>query len=189
VGNQTGVVLIADQSRDQTAPHPRVRLLSHLTRTLGTAVKGIVPYSETAWLARSADVDQDENCHRHYGSNLHHALILGRDRCKDSGANRIALILGSFPSAHLLPGGEVFFNYPPVHETIQATMEEATLLASEDVRLDAVVLGDFSDRAGEKLSEFMARMTGPTGGIVMTARTDEPLDAVVGRFLTRSRLD
>jgi hypothetical protein len=83
------------------------------------------------------------------------------------------------------------------------------------VRLDAIVLGDisgvvaendFQDHASpvpagppalhfvreswcEKLSESMTRMTGPTGGIVMTASHDESVEAVVGRFLTQSQVD
>jgi uncharacterized protein with von Willebrand factor type A (vWA) domain len=120
-----------------------------------------------------------------YGSNLQHAFMLARDACKNSGADRIVVIVSSFPSAHLLSDGATFFNYPPVVETIQATLEEATLLASEHVRLDAIVLGDCSNYRDEQLSEFMARMTGPTGGIVMTASNEESAEAVVGRFLTQ----
>jgi uncharacterized protein with von Willebrand factor type A (vWA) domain len=124
-----------------------------------------------------------------YGSNLQHAFILARDACEKTGADRIVVIVSSFPTAHLLSDGATFFTYPPVVETIQATLEEATLLASEDVRLDAMVLGDCPDYRDEQLSEFMARLTGPTGGIVMTAADDEPVEAVVGRFLTQSPLD
>jgi uncharacterized protein with von Willebrand factor type A (vWA) domain len=195
VGNQTGVVLIADLSmpllREMPSWSERSHLLLGLARTLGPAVKGIVRYSEVARLASSVDDDDgDPSRDWVYGANLQHAIMLARDACKKSGADRIVVIVSSFPSAHLLPGdGAVFFNYPPVVESIQATLEEASLLVSEDVRLDAVVLGDCPDCRDEQLSEFMARMTGPTGGIVMTASDQEPVEAVVGRFLTQSQLD
>jgi uncharacterized protein with von Willebrand factor type A (vWA) domain len=193
VGNQTGVVLIADLSmpllREMPSQSERSHLLSVLARTLGPGVMGIVRYSEIARLASSIDVDDGDPARDWvYGSNLQHAFMLARDVCKNGGADRIVVIVSSFPTAHLLSGGESFFNYPPVVETIQATLEEATLLASEDVRLDAIVLGDCPDYRDEQLSEFMARMTGPTGGIVMTASDDESVEAVVGRFLTQSHL-
>jgi hypothetical protein len=218
VGNQTGVVLIADLSRPpkrgQTPLGRRVELLSHLARVLGPAVKGVVRYSETAWLASTADVDEHEIDDSGHGSNLQHALLVARDACNESGADRMVVVVSSFPSAHILLGGEVFFNYPPVLGTFLATTDEATLLASDGVRLDAVVLGDFSgvvatnaykdhtclvpdgppafhlvnESWSEKLSESMARMTGPTGGVVMTASDDEPVEAVVGRFVTQSQL-
>ena len=62
-----------------------------------------------------------------YGTNLQHALALSRKMlASKSGSKQVIVITDGEPTAHVLEDGEVFFNYPPVPETVEATLREVT---------------------------------------------------------------
>jgi uncharacterized protein with von Willebrand factor type A (vWA) domain len=60
-----------------------------------------------------------------YGTNLQHALALGRHLMRnETGERQIVVVTDGEPTAHLMANGEPFFSWPPVPETLQLTMAE-----------------------------------------------------------------
>src|ERR687887_598307 len=74
---------------------------------------------------------------RVYGTNMQHAFNLaGRPLARHPRATRqVIMVTDGEPTAHLRPDGDVFFNWPPVPETIQKTLSEAMRLAKGGVTL------------------------------------------------------
>jgi uncharacterized protein with von Willebrand factor type A (vWA) domain len=60
-----------------------------------------------------------------YGTNLQHALALARRMlAHQHGTKQIIVVTDGEPTAHIDDYGEVFFNYPPMPETLHRTMAE-----------------------------------------------------------------
>ena len=60
-----------------------------------------------------------------YGTNMHHGFMLARQLlARESGTKQIIMITDGEPTAHITADGYVFFNYPPVRETVEATLRE-----------------------------------------------------------------
>ena len=60
-----------------------------------------------------------------YGTNLQHALALARRMlAHEHGTKQIIVVTDGEPTAHIDDYGEVFFNYPPIPETLRRTMAE-----------------------------------------------------------------
>ena len=84
------------------------------------------------------------------------------------------MITDGEPTAHITPDGYPFFNYPPVRETVEATLREVVRCTKEQIRINTFGLGaDGSLRAFiEKMTEInrgRALVTDPTrlGSYVM----------------------
>ena len=59
------------------------------------------------------------------GTNLQHALALSRHLMRgEKGSKQVIVVTDGEPTAHLLENGQPFFNWPPVYETLHATMAE-----------------------------------------------------------------
>ena len=57
-----------------------------------------------------------------YGTNLQHALALARRMlAHQHGTKQIIVVTDGEPTAHIDDAGEVWFNYPPIPETLQRT--------------------------------------------------------------------
>ncbi|MFG1673115.1 VWA domain-containing protein [Micromonospora sp. NPDC049282] len=79
------------------------------------------------------------------GTNLQHALRLaGRHLRRHPGAEPVVLVVtDGEPTAHLDPGdGEAYFNWPPLPETIEATIREVDRLTRYGATLNLFMLGD-----------------------------------------------
>ena len=60
-----------------------------------------------------------------YGTNMQHGFVLARQLLsKQTGTKQIIMITDGEPTAHITHSGDVFFNYPPVQETVEATLRE-----------------------------------------------------------------
>src|SRR5438105_4046990 len=61
-----------------------------------------------------------------YGTNMQHGFMLSRRMlAKQGGTKQIIMITDGEPTAHFEPGmSEPFFSYPPVRETVDATLRE-----------------------------------------------------------------
>src|ERR1043165_8627196 len=82
---------------------------------------GIVGFSEVARELKAAQLPE-VSWDFVYGTNMQHAFTLARRRlAKETGPKQIIRTPGGDPTPHLPPGGDVFFNYPPVKETVDAT--------------------------------------------------------------------
>ena len=90
-----------------------------------------------------------------YGTNMQHALMLARSLlARRPGTRQVLMITDGEPTAHVLPGGEVFFNYPPVRETVEATVREVARCTQENIRINTFMLD-----ATRSLKAFVERMT------------------------------
>jgi uncharacterized protein with von Willebrand factor type A (vWA) domain len=90
-----------------------------------------------------------------YGTNMQHAFLLSRRMlARQSGTKQIIMVTDGEPTAHLLPGGDVFFNYPPVRETVEATLKEVARCTREDIRINTFMLD-----ANSYLRSFVEQLT------------------------------
>jgi uncharacterized protein with von Willebrand factor type A (vWA) domain len=90
-----------------------------------------------------------------YGTNLHHALLLGRTLlARHKTPNKqIIVITDGEPTAHL-EQGQSYFNYPPSWRTIQETLREVTRCTR-----DRIVINTFMLERTYDLTEFVNQMT------------------------------
>ena len=90
-----------------------------------------------------------------YGTNMQHAFLLSRRMlARQTGTKQIIMVTDGEPTAHLLPGGDVFFNYPPVRETVEATLKEVARCTREDIRINTFMLD-----ANSYLRNFVEQLT------------------------------
>jgi uncharacterized protein with von Willebrand factor type A (vWA) domain len=85
---------------------------------------GIVGFSEVAREIKADDLPTAMWDYV-YGTNLQHALAVARKLlAHQHGTKQIIVVTDGEPTAHIDGSGEVFFNYPPVPETLERTMAE-----------------------------------------------------------------
>lgn len=100
------------------------------------------------------------------GTNLQHGLMLASaffDRHRD--AERIAMVVtDGEPTAHLLPDGDWWFDWPPAPETIALTVAEVDRLTRRGVTISWFQLGD-----EPRLTRFLDAMARRNGGRVLAA--------------------
>lgn len=76
-----------------------------------------------------------------YGTNMHHAFTLARHMLSGrSGSKQIIMITDGEPTAHVTAAGHPVFSYPPVRETLEATMLEVRRLTRADIRINTFML-------------------------------------------------
>ena len=115
---------------------------------------GIVGFSATAHVIKP-DQLPEVSWDYAYGTNLQHALALSRKLlASKTGSKQIIVITDGEPTAHVMDNGEVFFNYPPVPETIEATLHEVVRCTRERIVINTFVL----DETGG-LRSFVQKMT------------------------------
>ncbi|MGH9120570.1 MAG: vWA domain-containing protein, partial [Acidimicrobiales bacterium] len=114
-----------------------------------------------------------------FGTNLHHALVLSRRMLsRMRGTRQILLITDGEPTAHLVPGGEPFFSYPPSPATIAVTLEEVARVTRDWIRINTFLL----DATGA-MGDFVGRMTKLNGGRAFYATPATLGDHVLVDFL------
>ncbi|TAN29817.1 MAG: hypothetical protein EPN30_01750 [Actinomycetota bacterium] len=97
-----------------------------------------------------------------YGTNMEHALLMAREILRyEEGHKQIIMITDGEPTAHILPGGEVFFSYPSSPETIAATLKEVMRCTREDITINTFVLD-----ATWELKKFMEKFASINKGRV-----------------------
>ncbi len=101
---------------------------------------GLVVFGEVARTLHPSElprVSWDFN----FGTNMQHALLLARKMlCREPGTRQVMMITDGEPTAHLLPGGEPFFSYPPSPETVRATLAEVARCTAENIRINTFML-------------------------------------------------
>jgi uncharacterized protein with von Willebrand factor type A (vWA) domain len=76
-----------------------------------------------------------------YGTNLQHALALGRHLMRnEKGERQIVVVTDGEPTAHLMANGEPFFSWPPVPETLQLTMAEVLRCTRAGITINTFAL-------------------------------------------------
>ena len=118
-----------------------------------------------------------------YGTNMEHAFNLaGRILAKQRGASKqVLLVTDGEPTAHLV-GGEVFFNWPPVWETLDKTYREAMRLARSGVTMNIFML---EQEPG--LARFVDELAQLVNGRVFNLASDAQLGEMAVRDYMKRR--
>jgi uncharacterized protein with von Willebrand factor type A (vWA) domain len=119
---------------------------------------GIVGFSE---VAREIKADELPTAMWDYvyGTNLQHALALGRRMLAHQyGTKQIIVVTDGEPTAHIDDAGEVWFNYPPVQETLRRTMAEVIRTTKAGITINTFALD--LERTHYPFVEQIARVNG-----------------------------
>ncbi|MEU0156245.1 vWA domain-containing protein [Micromonospora fulviviridis] len=119
------------------------------------------------------------------GTNLQHALRLaGRYLRRHPGAEPVVLVVtDGEPTAHLDPeDGEAYFHWPPLPETIEATIREVDKLTRYGATLNLFMLGD-----DPGLRRFVDAVARRSKGRMFTPDLDDLGEYVVSDYLRARR--
>ncbi len=158
---RSATVLMLDLSlsmpmRDNFLPAKKVAMALHslITSQFPRDYLGLVGFSETARVL-TADQLPEVSWDFVYGTNMHHGFTLARQLlARQNGTKQIIMITDGEPTAHITPDGYPFFNYPPVRETVEATLREVVRCTKEQIRINTFGLG-----ADGSLRAFIEQMT------------------------------
>ena len=117
--------------RDNFVPAKKMAMALHtlISSRFPRDYLGLVGFSEVARVIEPEDLPT-VSWDYVYGTNLQHGLILARKMlAHQQGTKQIILVTDGEPTAHVIPyeggvGYDVYFNYPPVPETLEVTLAE-----------------------------------------------------------------
>ena len=92
------------------------------------------------------------------------------------------MITDGEPTAHILPGGEPFFSYPPAPETLRATLAEVARCTADDIRINTFMLDATPD-----LQAFVERWPSINRGRVFFTTPENLGSYVLVDFLEQKR--
>ena len=158
---RSSTVLMLDLSlsmpmRDYFLPAKKVAMALHslMSTQFPRDYLGIVGFSE---VARELTPQQlpEVSWDFVYGTNMQHGFMMARKMLsRQSGTKQIIMITDGEPTAHILKSGDVFFNYPPVRETVEATLSEVMRATREGIRINTFMLD-----ASHALQAFIEQLT------------------------------
>jgi uncharacterized protein with von Willebrand factor type A (vWA) domain len=186
---RSSTVLMLDLSmsmpmRDNFLPAKKVAMALHalITSQFPRDFMGIIGFSETAYALSAAQLPE-VSWDFAYGTNMHHGFTLARQMlAKQSGTKQIIMITDGEPTAHITPRGDVFFNYPPVQETIEATLREAARCTREGIRINTFMLD-----ADYGLKSFVEQLTAVNRGRAFFTNPETLGDYVLVDFIEHKR--
>ncbi|MDA8285924.1 MAG: VWA domain-containing protein [Actinomycetota bacterium] len=186
---RTSTVLALDLSlsmefRGNFLAAKKVAMAMHalITSQYPTDYLGLVGFGERAQ-ELSASQLPEVSWDYSYGTNMHHALLLARQLlARQRGTKQVVMITDGEPTAHLLASGDVFFNYPPVRETIDQTVAEVMRATREHITINTFVLDATPD-----LRRFVERLSEINRGRVFFTTPDTLGDYVLVDFLDQKR--
>ncbi|QGG93953.1 vWA domain-containing protein [Actinomarinicola tropica] len=186
---RSSTVLMLDLSlsmpmRDNFLPAKKVAMALHslITSQFPRDFMGIVGFSE---VARELTPEQlpEVSWDFVYGTNMQHGFALSRRMlARQSGTKQIIMITDGEPTAHILPNGEPFFSYPPVKETVDATLQEVARCTREGIRINTFMLD-----ANSYLQHFIERLTEMNRGRAFFTTPETLGDYVLVDFIEQKR--
>ena len=186
---KSSTVLMLDLSmsmpmRDNFLPAKKVAMALHhlISSQFPRDYLGVVGFGETA---RELAHEQlpEVSWDFAYGTNMHHAFTLARRMLgRQTGTKQIIMITDGEPTAHVLPSGEVFFNYPPIRETVEATLREVVRCTKDEIRINTFMLD-----ADNGLRRFVEQLTKVNKGRAFFTSPDTLGDYVLVDFLEHKR--
>ena len=186
---KSSTVLMLDLSmsmpmRDNFLPAKKVEMALHhlISSQFPRDYLGVVGFGETA---RELAPEQlpEVSWDFAYGTNMHHAFTLARRMLgRQTGTKQIIMITDGEPTAHVLPSGEVFFNYPPIRETVEATLREVVRCTKDEIRINTFMLD-----ADNGLRRFVEQLTKVNKGRAFFTSPDTLGDYVLVDFLEHKR--
>ena len=158
---RSATVLMLDLSlsmpiRDNFLPAKKVAMALHsvISTRYPRDYLGIVGFSETARILTPAQLPE-VSWDFVYGTNMHHGFTLARKLLeRQHGTKQILMITDGEPTAHIAPDGDVVFHYPPVRETVEATLREVLRCTRAGIRINTFMLD-----ATSALTSFIERLT------------------------------
>ncbi|MDA3031739.1 MAG: hypothetical protein O3B90_05355 [Actinomycetota bacterium] len=186
---RSSTVLMLDLSlsmpmRDNFLPAKKVAMALHslISSQFPRDYLGIVGFSETARILKAEQLPE-VSWDFVYGTNMHHGFTLARQLLsRESGTKQIIMITDGEPTAHITPDGYPFFNYPPVRETIEATLREVVRCTKEQIRINTFGLG-----ADGSLRAFIEKMTSINRGRAFFTTPENLGDYVLVDFMEGKR--
>ena len=144
---------------------------------------GIVGFSEVAREIRPQDLPE-VSWDFVYGTNMQHAFQISRRLlARQSGTKQIIMITDGEPTAHFETGmSEPYFSYPPVRETVDATLREVVRCTREGIRINTFML----DPTGH-LRSFVERLTKLNRGRAFFTTPETLGDYVLVDFIEQKR--
>jgi uncharacterized protein with von Willebrand factor type A (vWA) domain len=143
---------------------------------------GIVGFSEVARVLKPRDLPE-VSWDFVYGTNMQHGFLLARQLlAKETGTKQIIMITDGEPTAHIQDDGEVFFSYPPVQETIDATFKEVLRLTRDGIKINTFMLD-----ATSYLKAFIEKLTQLNRGRAFFTTPETLGDYVLVDFIEHKR--
>lgn len=183
---QAAVVLLVDTSFSMAAegrwlPMKRTALaLHHLvsTRFRGDALE-LITFGRWAHTTDAEELTALPPVHEQ-GTNLHHALLLANRffRRHPSMQPVLLVVTDGEPTAHLLPDGDAYFNWPTSQHTLNHTVAELDKTSRLGAQTTFFRLGD-----DPGLERFLGAMARRVDGRVAAPELDDLGSAVVGEYL------
>jgi uncharacterized protein with von Willebrand factor type A (vWA) domain len=143
---------------------------------------GVVVFSETARVIRPEQIPE-ASWDYVYGTNMHHAFTLARQLLsRQSGTKQVIMVTDGEPTAHVTPDGDVFFHYPAVRETVEATLREVVRCTRAGIRINTFMLG-----ASPSLKAFVERISEINHGRAFFTTPENLADYVLVDFIDHKR--
>jgi uncharacterized protein with von Willebrand factor type A (vWA) domain len=118
-----------------------------------------------------------------YGTNMQHGFLLARRMlARQSGTKQIIMITDGEPTAHITASGEPLFHYPPIPETIDATLTEVMRCTKEGIRINTFMLD-----ATPYLQNFIEKLTQMNRGRAFFTTPETLGDYVLVDFIEQRR--
>jgi uncharacterized protein with von Willebrand factor type A (vWA) domain len=144
---------------------------------------GIVGFSEVARVVTPQQLPE-VSWDFVYGTNMQHGFLLSRQLlARQPGTKQIIMITDGEPTAHFEAGmSQPFFSYPPVQETIDATLREVARCTREDIRINTFMLD-----ATSYLRAFIEKLTQMNRGRAFFTTPETLGDYVLVDFIEQKR--
>ena len=143
---------------------------------------GLVGFSEVARIIEPHELPE-VSWDFVYGTNMQHGFQLSRQLlARQSGTKQIIMITDGEPTAHITRSGDVQFHYPPVQETIDATLAEVMRATREGIRINTFML----DATGY-LQSFIEKLTRLNQGRAFFTTPETLGDYVLVDFVSHRR--
>jgi len=186
---RSSTVLMLDLSlsmpmRDNFLPAKKVAMALHslISMQYPRDYLGIVGFSEVARIL-TAEQLPEVSWDFVYGTNMQHGFQLARQLlARQSGTKQIIMITDGEPTAHINAYGEPEFHYPPIRETVDATLLEVARCTRERIRINTFMLDP--DRS---LQHFIAKLTEMNRGRAFYTTPENLGDYVLVDFIEQKR--
>ncbi len=158
---QTSTVLLLDLSmsmelNDRLLPAKKVAiaLQSLITSQFPRDYLGIIGFSYTAYPLKPDELIAAK-CDYYQGTNMHHALTMARKLlARETGTKQIIMVTDGEPTAHVMDNAGIYFNWPPVPATLEATMKEVLRCTKEGITINTFMID-----ADHGLIRFVEQLT------------------------------
>jgi uncharacterized protein with von Willebrand factor type A (vWA) domain len=186
---RSSTVLMLDLSlsmpmRDNFLPAKKVAMALHalISMQYPRDYLGIVGFSEVAREIKAQELPE-VSWDFVYGTNMQHAFQISRRLLgRQTGTRQIIMITDGEPTAHNTASGDVFFNYPPVRETVDATLREVARCTRDGIRINTFMLDP-----NPSLQRFIEKLTELNRGRAFFTSPDNLGDYVLVDFIEHKR--